>query len=111
MQDFIVAPSGTRLPITPKFKATATARYSWPAWASVKAHVQGGVSLPGIGALVAANGIALVRTGEIVDPNVFQGKLHAATLVDLFAGLDWPKWNVEAVRDERLRQARSTSAG
>ena len=28
--DFIVTPSGTRLPVTPKFKATATARYAWP---------------------------------------------------------------------------------
>ena len=27
---------------------------------------------------------------------IFQGKLRASTLVDLFAGLDWPKWNIEA---------------
>jgi outer membrane receptor protein involved in Fe transport len=39
--------------------------------------------------------IALVGTGEIVDPNVFQGRLGSATLVDLFAGLDWPRWNAE----------------
>ena len=46
-QDFPAAPSGTRLPLTPKFKATATARYTWPAWADVKAHVQGSVSYRG----------------------------------------------------------------
>ena len=45
-QDFPAAPSGA-LPLTPKFKATATARYTWPAWADVKAHVQGSVSYRG----------------------------------------------------------------
>ncbi len=45
--DFITAPSGTRLPVTPKFKASATARYTWPVWTDVHAHVQGAVSYQG----------------------------------------------------------------
>jgi outer membrane receptor protein involved in Fe transport len=93
--DFPSVPSGTRLPITPKFKATATARYSWPAWADVKAHVQGSVTYRGSAPSSLRTAIALVGTGEIVDPNVFQGRLGSATLVDLFAGLDWPRWNAE----------------
>jgi outer membrane receptor protein involved in Fe transport len=42
--DFIAAPGGTRLPVTPKFKGTATARYTWPVWGHAKAHIQGSVS-------------------------------------------------------------------
>jgi iron complex outermembrane receptor protein len=114
--DFPSVPSGTRLPITPKFKATVTARYSWPAWANVKAHVQGGISYRGSAPSSLRTAIALVGTGEVVDPNVFQGRLKSATLVDFFAGLDWPKWNVEAFvtnlfdkRDDLSRQTACAS--
>jgi len=113
--DFIAAPSGTQLPITPKFKATATARYSWPAWANVKAHVQGGVTYRGSAPSSLRTDIALVGTGEHVNPNVFQGKLHAATLVDLYAGLDWPKWSLELfgtnIFDKRIDISRQTACG
>ena len=114
-QDFIAAPSGTRLPITPKFKATATARYSWPAWADVKAHVQGGVTYRGSAPSSLRTEIELVGTGEHVDPNDFQGRLHSATLVDLFAGLDWPRWSLELfgtnVFDKRIDISRQTACG
>jgi len=115
VQDFPSAPSGTRLPITPKFKATATARYSWPAWGDVKAHVQGGISYRGSAPSSLRTAIALVHTGEILDPNDFQGRLHAATLVDLYAGLDWPRWNVELfttnIFDKRIDISRQTACG
>ena len=114
--DFPSVPSGTRLPITPKFKATGTARYSWPAWADVKAHVQGGVTYRSSAPSSLRTAIALVGTGEIVNPNDFQGRLHAATLVDFFAGLDWPKWSMEAFvtnifdkRDDLSRQTACAS--
>ena len=116
VQDFIAAPSGTRLPITPKFKATGTARYSWPAWADVKAHVQGTVTYRGAAPSSLRTAIQLTGNGEIVNPNVFQGDLHAATLVDFYAGLDWPKWNIEAFvtnifdkRDDLSRQTACSS--
>jgi iron complex outermembrane receptor protein len=113
--DFIAAPSGTRLPITPKFKATATARYSWPAWADVRAHVQGGVTYRGSAPSSLRTDIALVGTLEHVNPNEFQGRLHAATLVDFFAGLDWPQWNIEGfvtnLFDKRDDLSRTTACG
>ena len=31
----------------------------------------------------------------LVNPNDFLGRIRASTLVDLYAGLDWPRWNVE----------------
>jgi outer membrane receptor protein involved in Fe transport len=114
--DFIAAPSGTRLPITPKFKATATARYTWPVWAEVKAHLQGVVTYRGSAPSSLRTAIKLVGTGEIVDPNEFQGKLRAATLFDAYAGLDWPTWNIEAFvtnlfdkRDDLSRQTACAS--
>ncbi len=126
---FIAAPSGTRLPVTPKFKATLTSRYSWPAWADVKAHVQGAVSYQSSAPssirtqtdLVGSNGVdvcaaagALNSAGHC-DPNVFQGKLRAATLVDFFAGLDWPRWNLELfatnIFDKRNDISRFTACG
>ena len=113
--DFISAPSGTRLPITPKLKATATARYTWPAWADVKAHVQGGLTYSGSAPSSLRTDIALVGSGERVDPNDFQGRIRAATLADLFAGLDWPRWSVEAfvtnLFDKRNDLSRTTACG
>jgi outer membrane receptor protein involved in Fe transport len=114
-QDFPAAKSGTQLPLTPKFKGTATARYTWPAWAEVKAHVQGSVTYRGSAPSSLRTDIALVGTGEHVDPNKFQGKLKSATLVDLFAGLDWPTFNVEAfvenLFDKRIDLSRQTACG
>jgi outer membrane receptor protein involved in Fe transport len=113
--DFPAAKSGTRLPLTPKIKATATARYTWPAWADVKAHVQGSVTYRGSAPSSLRTDIALVGTGEHVNPNDFQGRLHAATLVDLFAGLDFPAWNIEAfvenLFDKRIDLSRQTACG
>jgi outer membrane receptor protein involved in Fe transport len=117
VQDFIVAPSGTRLPITPKFKATATARYTWPAFTDVKAHVQGGITYRGSAPSSLRTLIELVPagSGNFQNPNEFQGRLHAATLVDLFAGLDWPKWSIEAFAtnlfDKRIDISRQTACG
>jgi outer membrane receptor protein involved in Fe transport len=115
-QDFIAAPSGTRLPLTPKFKMTTTARYTWPAWADVKAHVQGSVTYRGSAPSSLRTDILLVGPdGGHANPNVFQGRLHAATLVDFYAGLDWPSWNIEAfvdnLFDKRIDLSRTTACG
>jgi outer membrane receptor protein involved in Fe transport len=129
--DFITAPSGTRLPVTPKFKGAFTARYTWPAWSSVKAHVQGAVSYQGsapsslrtqtllvgipsdVTAYCAASG-ALTPAG-LCNPNIFQGQLKAAALVDLFAGLDWPGYSLEVfatnVFDKRNELSRFVACG
>lgn len=114
--DYPSVPSGTRLPITPKFKATGTARYSWPVWADVKAHVQGSVTYRGSAPSSLRTLITLAGPpGDqlTANPNVFQGDLRAATLVDLFAGFDWPKYNIEAfvtnVFDKRDDLSRQTA--
>jgi iron complex outermembrane receptor protein len=87
--DFIVTPDGTRLPITPKFKATGTARYTWPVWTG-KAHVQGSVAYQG-----SASADIRRDMGGGINPNSYLGRLHSFALVDLFAGYDWDKYSAE----------------
>jgi outer membrane receptor protein involved in Fe transport len=103
VQDFIVTPAGTRLPVTPKFKIAGTARYTWPVWAG-KAHVQGSVTHQS-GASVDLR----VDAGGF-NPNDFTGRLHGWTTLDLFAGYDWSNFSAELfvtnVFDKRNELAR-----
>jgi outer membrane receptor protein involved in Fe transport len=112
-QDYIITPSGTRLPVTPKFKGTATARYSWPVGAG-KAHVQGSVSYQG----AAGVDVRQNTTGNPLNPgnpNDIFGRIRASTLVDLFAGYDWRNYSFELfttnVFDERNELGRFTACG
>ncbi len=105
--DFIVTPKGTRLPVTPKFKASATARYAWPIW-SGRAHVQSSLTYKGS----AANDIRQDIGGGF-NPNDIVPKLKAYTLVDAAAGYTWDKYSVEAyvsnLFDERSELTRFVS--
>ncbi|MEO7365999.1 MAG: TonB-dependent receptor, partial [Sphingomicrobium sp.] len=93
---FVSVPSGSRLPVTPKFKGSATARYSFPAWADVRAHVQGGVAYKGPARASLRSLQLQAGTFILVDPNSYLGRIKSSTVVDLFAGLNWPRWNLEA---------------
>jgi len=101
---FVVTPSGTRLPVTPKFKGTATARYTWPIWTG-KAHVQGSISHRS-----SASADIRQDIGGGVNPNDFLGRLKAATLVDAFLGYTWASYTAELfatnIFDDRNELAR-----
>ncbi len=88
--DFIVTESGTRLPVTPKFKMSATARYAWPVSIG-RAHVQAGLTHQSS----ASADIRQDVDGGGTNPNDFLGRIRSATLVDLFAGFDWRRYNIE----------------
>lgn len=109
-QDYIITPSGTRLPVTPRFKGTATARYSWPMGVG-KAHVQGSVAHQSSAAVDVRQDI----TGSGDNPNSYLGRLKASTLVDLSAGFDWEKYSFELIGtnifDERNELARFVTCG
>ena len=93
---FNSVPDGSRLPVTPKIKGSTTARYTFPAWSDVKAHVQGGLSYKS-SARASLRDLQLQSgTFILVNPNSYLGKIRSSAVVDLFAGLDWPKWNIEA---------------
>jgi iron complex outermembrane recepter protein len=108
-QDFIVTPSGTRLPITPRFKGTATARYSWP-MGTGKAHVQGSIAHQGSSSVDVRQDI-----GGGFNPNSVYGRIRSSTLVDLFAGYDWRNYSLELFTsnlfDERNELSRIVACG
>ena len=101
--DEITAPDGTRLPITPKFSFSATARYAWNMGAG-RAHVQAGLVHKG-SARSALNTADQESTGT----------LKAYTLVDLFAGYDWKQYSIELfstnIFDTRNQLSRFTVCG
>ncbi len=81
--DEITAPKGTRLPVTPKFKVTGTARYAWNLGPG-RAHAQ-------IGIVHQGSARSALRTAD----NAQTGTLSSYTLVDLFTGFAWSRYNVE----------------
>ncbi|MBK5263878.1 MAG: TonB-dependent receptor [Alphaproteobacteria bacterium] len=77
------APSGTRLPITAKFKANALGRYEFPV-GGMKAHVQGSLVYEG------------KRTADIRPiENFLRGELPAYTTVDMSTGVEGSRWSLE----------------
>jgi iron complex outermembrane receptor protein len=99
--DEITAPKGSRLPVTPKFKVTGTARYAWNMGPG-RAHVQAGVVHQG-------SAPSALRTAD----NLQTGTLKSYALVDLFAGYDWGKYSIELfgtnVFDTRNQLSRGVS--
>jgi outer membrane receptor protein involved in Fe transport len=101
-RDTITAPDGRRLPVTPKFKITGTARYSW-ALGPGKAHAQ----------------VAVVHQGSapsyLKTEDAVLGKIPASTIVDLFAGYDWRNMSFEVfgtnVFDKRNQLSRFIICG
>ena len=89
--DFITAPSGTRLPVTPRFKITGTARYSWNLGPG-RAHVQAA-------AVYQSSASAALKTNEGggLNTNDFLGRIRSSTLVDLFTGYDWHNMSIELI--------------
>lgn len=79
----IEAVKGTRLPITPKFKATGTARYDFPI-AEYKAHVQGVVTH-------SSSASSDLRTSFATAI----GRLPSFTTADFAAGIDFGPFNTE----------------
>lgn len=79
----ILAPKGTRLPITPKFKGNVTARYQFPL-GSATGHVQTAVYHSGS----ASSDIRVADAATV-------GRLKSYTYADLAVGADWQDYSVE----------------
>ncbi len=112
--DFVAAPKGTRLPVTPRIKLSAVARYAWqagdysPFW-QVTAGYQSKASTD--------IRTAAIETGtlNIVNPAALLGDLKAFTTVDFATGAEWKNWTVELfihnLTDERGQLARYQECG
>jgi iron complex outermembrane recepter protein len=99
----ISAPAGTRLPITPKFKGNATARYSFPL-ASAKAYVQGVVAYQGS----ASSEVRVLQATQL-------GKIKASTTADFAVGAEFTNFSAELfvanAFDERAQLSRGSECG
>jgi iron complex outermembrane recepter protein len=111
--NYIAAPRGTRLPITPKFKANASARYEFQA-GDVRPFVQAVVAHSGS----AASDIRVVRfspLGDEQNPAALTGRLKAWTTVDFAIGANWQRFSTELfianAFDERAEISRFVQCG
>ena len=119
LPNFVSAPKGTRLPITPKFKATATARYSWPVMGNAKAHVQAAIAYQSSAAATLRQRIALVGPAEYplpqVNPNSYLGRIKSSTTVDASIGIDFRAVTFELyaqnLLDEHVQLSRGVACG
>jgi outer membrane receptor protein involved in Fe transport len=77
------APTGTELPVTPKFKGNLSARYEWT-WADFEAHVQGSV---------------VTQTSSWTDLRLVErsivGKMPGYTSADFVFGVEKNDWSAE----------------
>ncbi len=80
----VLAPSGSRLPITAKFKGNSRLRYEWTLAGGMKAHAQASISYEG-------KRRRDLRTFE----NAIYGDLRAYTQVDIATGLDKGPWSLD----------------
>lgn len=80
----LLAPAGTRLPITPKFKGNAVVRYEFPLFGMWDGHVQGAVSH-------VSSRRSDLRTFE----NALKGTLGGFTAGDISIGADTGTYRVE----------------
>jgi iron complex outermembrane receptor protein len=112
--DFVSGPGGTRLPVTPRFKFSAQARYEFALTGDAKAHVQSVVSHQ-------SSASSDIRTrifdslGNEHNPAAETGPLPAYTLTDFAFGIDWKKWMIELfvenAFDERAELTRFQECG
>jgi len=93
--NFIAAPAGTRLPITPRFKVNGTARYSFPV-STYKAYVQGVVAHQSSASSDIRTAAVQTGTGDIVNPAAQNGRLAAYTTTNFAVGTEISGFSLEA---------------
>lgn len=112
--NLVSAPAGTRLPITPQFKISGTARYTMPlSWAKMYGQVN--VAHQSSASSDIRTAIYQAGTGDIISPADQLGRLAPFTTVDLAWGFDFKRFNLEVfaqnVGDERGQLSRFQECG
>lgn len=112
--NLISAPKGTRLPITPKFKASATARYVVP-MGSAKAHFQLNGTYQSSATSDIRTAIYETFSKNVINPAAKLGDLKAFGTVNSTIGADWDMYSVELfisnIFDERGQLSRFQQCG
>jgi iron complex outermembrane receptor protein len=109
----ISSPAGTRLPVTPRFKMAATARYEFPL-AGGTAHGQASMAHQS-SASPDLRRLIFQSNGNPIDPSVATGRLAAYTTADFAFGVEWQRISaelfVENAFDERAQLTRFQECG
>ena len=96
--NFVAAPKGIRLPVTPKFKITGNARYSFPL-GGANGHVQAVVSHQSSAASDIRTAAIQTGTGLVYSPAAQLGRLWAYTTASFSFGAEFSKFSLEAFID------------
>ena len=80
----LLAPAGTQLPLTAKFKGNSRVRYEWEPSTNLKAHVQ----------VVASYEGKRRRDLRVIENSIY-GNMKAYTEVDFSGGLDKGSWSID----------------
>ncbi|MEO7470182.1 MAG: TonB-dependent receptor, partial [Sphingobium limneticum] len=92
--NLISAPAGTRLPVTPRVKVNATARYTFDL-GSIKPYIQGIVAHQSSAASDIRTAVIQTGTGAVVNPAALQGRLPAYTIANFAIGTDLGSYSLE----------------
>ena len=92
--NLVSAPAGTRLPITPEFKISGTARYTVPV-GRVKAYGQVNGAYQSSAASDLRTAIVQAGTGDIINPAAQLGRLGAFTTINLALGATFENFSFE----------------
>jgi hypothetical protein len=110
----VSSPRGTRLPVTPRFKFSATGRYEFEAGPDLKPYLQATVTH----ASSAASDIRQSVDGPngfIFNPALQLGRLPAWTTADFAVGAKWQRFTAELfvqnAFDERAQISRFVNCG
>ncbi len=113
--NFIAAPVGTRLPVTPRFKVSGNARYTTPIGSTAKGYVQALVTHQSSASSDIRTAVVETGTGDIVNPAALQGRLAAFTTANFAVGTDFGKYSLELYLqnafDERAQLSRFQQCG
>jgi iron complex outermembrane receptor protein len=112
--NFISSPTGTRLPVTPRFKMSATARYEFPL-AGGTGHFQANMTHQSSASADLRTAIIQPGTGNVINPAALLGRLRAYTIANFAFGIEWSRFSaelfVENAFDERAQLTRFVECG
>ena len=112
--NIVSAPKGARLPVTPEFKVSGTARYTVPVGAA-KAYGQLVVTHQSSASSDIRTAIYQTGTGDIISPAAQLGRIQAYTTGSFALGADFGQFTLEAyldnIWDERAQLSRFAECG
>ncbi len=112
--NFISAPKGTRLPITPKFNINGTARYAWE-MGDMKPYLQALVKHQSSASSDIRTAILEVFSGNTINPAALTGRIKGYTTADFAAGSEWGNWTgelfIQNAFDTRAQLSRGSECG